>query len=107
MSIEEPRYRRFWVPPPFIDHIYEYQNVNKDINLRKDVTEFFVDKILEWIDSDPDFSKLKTKKKYYESVDGNMKIYQLLRHFVKKADINWYDLRSNCKILKHYFCKKL
>jgi hypothetical protein len=103
----KPKYRRYWPAPPFIDHIYEYQDVNKDVNLRKDVTEWFVKKILHWIESDDDFKKLKNKKKYFESVDGNMEVYKFLRYFVKKANINWYDLRSNCKILKHYFSKKL
>jgi hypothetical protein len=103
----KPQYRRYWPVPPLIERVYEYQDINKDVNLRNMVVKHFKEKILEWINTEPDFSKLKSKKKYIESVDGMMDIYQLLRHFIKKSGINWYDLRDNTKVVKHYLSKKL
>jgi hypothetical protein len=102
-----PKYRRYWPVPPLIDHVYEYQDVNKDVNLRKSVTDYFQEKILKWIDNESEFSQYKSKKSFLQSDDGYMHIYHLLRHFIKKSKINWYDLRDNHKIIKHYFSKKL
>ena len=109
MSIdnEEPKYRRYWPVPPLIDRIYEYQDVNKDIRLRRNVTEFFTKKVIKWIDMDKDFTQYKNKKNFILSDDGFIHIYNLLRNFVKRANINWYDLRDNYPIIKHYLCKKL
>jgi len=104
---QKPKVRRYWPVPPLIDSIYEYQDINKDINLRKDVTEFFHRKVLKWIDEYSDFSHLKTQKKYLQSNEGKMHIYNLLRHFIKKSGINWYDLRDNYTIIKEFLSKKI
>lgn len=104
---QKPKVRRYWPVPPLIDSIYEYQDINKDINLRKDVTEFFHRKVLKWIDEYSDFTHLKTQKKYLQSNKGKMHIYNLLRHFIKKSGINWYDLRDNYTIIKEFLSKKI
>jgi hypothetical protein len=104
---EKPDVRRYWPVPPLIDSVYEYQNVNSDVNLRKDVTEFFHKKIIKWISEYPEFAHLKSKKKWLETNDGKMHVYHLLRHFIKKSKINWYDLRDNYSIIKEYLSEKL
>lgn len=104
---QKPETRRYWPVPPLIDSVYEYQNVNKDVNLRKDVTEFFHRKVLKWIEEYPEFARLKSKKVYLQSDEGKMHIYNLLRHFIKKSGINWYDLRDNYSIIKEYLSAKL
>jgi hypothetical protein len=104
---QKPEVRRYWPVPPLIDSVYEYQNVNKDINLRKDVTDFFHRKVLKWIEEYPEFSHLKSQKFYLQSDEGKMHIYNLLRHFIKKSGINWYDLRDNYSIIKEYLSEKL
>ena len=53
---QKPEVRRYWPVPPLIDSVYEYQNVNKDVNLRKDVTDFFHRKVLKWIEEYPEFN---------------------------------------------------
>ena len=106
-SNEKPQTRRYWPVPPIERSDYLYQNVNKDLNLRKDVTNFFHRKILKWINEYPEFKHLKTKKSFLESTDGKMHVYRLLRVFVKKANINWYDLRDNYSIVKEYLSQKL
>jgi hypothetical protein len=49
VSSQQPATRRYWSVPPVIDHIVQYQDINKDVNLRKDVTKFFHEKVLKWI----------------------------------------------------------
>lgn len=104
---EKPDHRRYWPVPPLIQSVYEYQNVNADLNLRKDVTTFFHRKVIKWIKTYSEFSTHKSKLTFIESVDGQMHIYNLLRKFIKKSGINWYDLRDNYSIVKDYLNAKL
>lgn len=87
------------VPPMIHESIYEYQNINKDMNLRYGVTKFFVEKVKKWINKYPEFEKLKSTKINYDL------IYKVLRKIVKKTGYNWYDLRTNSSLLKKYFIK--
>jgi hypothetical protein len=104
---EKPDYRRYWPVPPLTESVYEYQNVNTDLHLRKDVTNFFHQKVIKWITKYPEFSSHKTKLEFIETNDGKMHIYNLLRKFIKKSGINWYDLRDNYSIVKEYLNTKL
>ncbi len=104
---EKPSTRRFWPVPPVIESVYEYQNVNKDPKLRKEVTMFFHKKVLKWIREYDEFKKYKNKLTFLESVEGQMHIYNLLRKFIKKSGINWFDLRDNYSIIKEYLSKSL
>lgn len=104
---QKPNVKRYWPVPPLIDSVFEYQDINNDVNLRKDVTEFFHKKILKWIDEYPEFTHLKSQKKYLQTNEGKMQIYNLLRHFIKKSAINWYDLRDNYSLIKQYLSQKL
>ena len=99
---EKPEFRRYWPVPPVIESVFEYQNVNADLHLRKEVTEFFHKKVIKWINNYPEFSKHKSKLTSINSIDGQMHIYNLLRKFIKKSGINWYDLRDNYSIIKEY-----
>jgi hypothetical protein len=104
---EKPDIRRYWPVPPIIQSGYEYQDVNKDYKLRKDVTNFFQRKILKWINEYPEFKKYKSKETYLESNQGKMHIYRLLKYFIKRSGINWYDLRDNYSIIKEYLSEHL
>jgi|LauGreDrversion4_2_1035121.scaffolds.fasta_scaffold37919_3 hypothetical protein len=99
---EKPEFRRYWPVPPIYESVYEYQNVNVDLNLRKEVTQFFHKKVLKWIRNYPEFLHHKSKLNFLDSIDGQMHIYNLLRKFIKKSGINWYDLRDNYSIIKEY-----
>ena len=104
---EKPQYKRYWPVPNLIQSTLEYQNVNMDLNLRKDVTKFFHTKVIKWIKNYPEFSQYKSKLHFLESTDGQVHIYNLLRNFIKKSGINWYDLRDNYSIIKQYLNAKL
>ena len=104
---QQPTTRRYWPVPPLIDHVVEYQNVNKDINLRKDVTKFFHEKVIKWINEYDEFKIHKSKLAFLKTTDGQIYIYNLLRKFVKKSGINWYDLRDNYEELREYISRKL
>jgi hypothetical protein len=93
--------KKYYPVPPIQDSIYEYQNLNKDPNLRNVVTNFFKQKILKWIKKYPEFEILKSKTIDYDS------IYKILRKIVKKKNLNWYELRSKSHKLKKYFLKYL
>ena len=103
-----PKFKRYWPPPPLIDRVYEYQNLNKDAKFRKEVTEFFKNKIIKWIDNDKEFSKYNSKKKYYETENGFMEVYNLLRKYARKHNLKWWDLRSDhYSNIKEYMSEKL
>ena len=87
------------VPPTRHDTFYEYQNINKDMNLRYGVTKFFIEKVKKWVNKYPEFEKFKLTKINYDL------IYEILRKIVKKTGYNWYDLRTNSSILKKYFLR--
>ena len=87
------------VPPIKHEMIYEYQNINKDMNLRYSVTLFFVEKVKKWINKYPKFEQFKSTTISYDL------IYKILRKIVKKTGYNWYDLRTNSNELKKYFIK--
>jgi len=85
------------------------QNVGDNKALQSDVTIFFYEKVLKWVDSYPDFSHLKKHKKFLKTSDGLDYIYNLLRLFVKNSKANWYDLRdpNNYLIVKNYLKHKI
>ena len=98
--------RYYYIPPPYTKVVYEYQDLNKNKTLRNDVTKFFQDKILKWISTDPKFKNFN--KKFINSSDGFNHIYQLLKHFIKKSGLNWYELREkNYHLVKKYLKNKL
>lgn len=92
---------------PLVNRIgYEYQDVNKNIELRTDVTNFYYNKVLKRMNTS-EFENIKTQKTYLESSKGKKLVYNLLRKFIKKSEINWYDLRSNEDIVKKYLIQNL
>lgn len=111
--IENPQFKKYYPVPitnvtyPFVESIYQYQDVNKDLKLRKNVTSFFTDQTISWINNDDSFKKHQSKLNHIKSVDGQMHIYKLLRKFVKRSGINWYDLRDNYDLIKKFIKHKL
>ena len=93
--------KKYYPVPTTHESIYEYQNINKDMNLRYNVTNFFIEKIKIWINKYPEFEKLKSKNISYDLV------YHILRKVVKKSNLNWYELRTNYPVFKKIFLKNL
>lgn len=93
--------------PVLVNTDVYYLNVNKDPDLRKEVTKFFKKKILHWINNDANYLKFKNQIEYFQSSKGEKYIYNLLRKYIKKTNLNWYDLRTNIFYIKEYFIKKL
>jgi hypothetical protein len=92
-------YKKYFPPPAVIKTTYEYQDINKDINLRNQVISFFIDKIIKWFNNDKD------KVAFYKSYEGKQKMNKILRKFIKLYDYNWYDLIDNYKKVKKYIYK--
>jgi hypothetical protein len=93
--------------PTVLNADINYLDVNKDVNLRKDVTKFFKNKIIKWIEEDANFKYHQSKLSFFKSTEGEKHIYNLLRKYIKKSNLNWYELRTNLYTLKEYFNKKL
>lgn len=90
---------QYYYSPYNNETVYKYQNVNKDMTLRNNVTNFFLKKISKWILKYSKFKILSSKNINYDI------IYKILRKIVKKTNLNWYELRSNSSKLKKYFLK--
>nr|QFG74300.1 MAG: hypothetical protein [Megaviridae environmental sample] len=103
MTIENRKIIKYFVPPPIIGTYYKYQDVNKDKKLRKKATNYYLEKILKWINKDKSYKSLKSKKNILNSKEGYDIIYDLLRKYIKLYDVNWYDLFDQKKYLKNYF----
>jgi hypothetical protein len=97
--MDKPLTRKYYPVPPIHEMVYEYQNLNKDMNLRNTVTFFFLEKISKWILKYPEFKILSSK-----NINYNI-IYKILRKIVKKTNLNWYELRSNSSKIKKFFLK--
>lgn len=113
-----PEFKRFWPNPnnPLnlydpallnVVPVYEYQNINKDVNLRKDVTEYYYNELIKWISTDKGFYKYKYMLADKNSVENKMKLYHILRKVVKKSGYNWYDLRDKYQLVREYIIRKL
>ena len=84
----------FIIPPIIVSSAVAYQNINNDQNLRELQTKYFNKKVIEWITNDSDYKNLKNLLSFFKNENGNKVIYNLLRKYVKKNDINWYDLKK-------------
>ena len=87
----------------------QYQDVGNDPRLQSQVTDFYYEKVLKWINEYPDFKHLKKHYNFLKSTKGNDYIYNMLRLFVKKSKANWYDLKDkiNYDIIKKYLNQKI
>jgi hypothetical protein len=86
----------------------QYQDVGNDPNLQSQVTKFFHEKVLKWINEYPDFKHLKKHLKFLND-KGEKYIYNLLKLFVRKSKANWYDLRDpkNYDNIKQYLKNRI
>jgi hypothetical protein len=106
ITVSIDRLKRYYPVPLSLPGTIEYQDVGKDMNLRKDISKYYLEKTIEWIEKD---KKLKKYSKLLKSKDGLEVIYDLLRVYVKNGKANWYDLRdpNNAPVIKEYLKYKL
>ena len=85
------------------------QDVGDDPKLQETVTKFYLDKTIKWLGKNPEFAKLKKQLKFIQSKKGSGFIYKILKSFIKKNRINWYDLRTddNYEDVKDYIREKI
>jgi hypothetical protein len=107
MTSKNTRVLNYFLPPPIINSQLVYQNINKDPNLRKSVTNFYLKKVIKWLSSYDEFKHAKKSLKYIKSENGYNIIYNLLRHYVNKNNTNWYDLKESYINVKDYLRYKL
>ena len=96
--------QNFILVPSLYNFLDNYTDVNKDLNLRKKSVYYFYDKLIKWISNDKNFIELKNTE--YDNLDNKnkilKKIYKLLRYYIKKKNINWWDLGKKYKSVKRY-----
>jgi hypothetical protein len=95
----EPIYKNYFPPPPIIESTYIYQDINNDHQLREQVIDFFNKKLFKWITIKKDLMFLKNK---INNDNSKYILYKIIRRFVKKYNINWYDLIDNYDLVKYY-----
>jgi RNA polymerase-interacting CarD/CdnL/TRCF family regulator len=86
------------------------QDVGKNKTLRKDVVEYYQNKIQKWIKKYSEFKKYKNKQNKIISKSGFKFIYKTLKRFLQKnTKLNWYDLRDKnvYEDIKEFFETKL
>ena len=94
--------RTYFIPPLYNQRTYEYLNINKDKHLRFNKTEFYYNKIIKWIKKDKAFSKYNKLLPLLNTNKGFKYVYTLLRLFIKKTKINWYELNDNYTDVKDF-----
>ena len=97
---------------PYLESPYlrqDIQDVGDNFELQEDLTDFFYEKTLKWLDKDLEFNKIKKTKKVLKSKKGRPYINKILKSFVKKNKVNWYELRDekNYDDVKDYIRNKL
>lgn len=106
LTISIDRLKRYYPVPISLPSIIEYQDVGKDMNLRTEISKYYLEHTIKWIEKD---NKLKKYSKLLKSKEGFEIIYNLLRVYVKNGRANWYDLRdpNNAPVIKEYLKYKL
>lgn len=83
----------YFPPPPVIPTLRKKPyDINKDPKFRKDMTIFFLKKIVKWMENYDAFKHTRKNLKKIKSKEGQNIIYKILREFVKKNEIKWFDL---------------
>ena len=85
------------------------QDVGENPKLQEEVTKFYLNKTIKWLGKNQEFAKVKTQEKFIKSKKGSGFIYKILKSFIKKNHVNWYELRSddNYEDVKDYIREKL
>jgi len=107
VNITYERPLTYFLPPPVINSTFIYQDVNKDPQLRYDVTNFFINKTIKWINEYNEFKNIKHLLPKLKTNVGYELIYNILRQFIKKNNCNWYDLRNNYPLVKDFIRYRL
>ena len=95
--------RKYYPPPLFhysLSPTYEGIKPSKERKIK--VTNYFVGKILTWIEHEYQFKHLKKYKKKIKSDDGYELIYKLINKYLKIHKISWYDIKPNYFKIKDY-----
>lgn len=94
----------FILVPSLYNFFDNYTDVNKDTVLRKKSVKYFYNELIDWISNDKDFIELKNTE--FDNLNNKnqvlKKIFKLLRYYIKKKKINWWELEKKYKSVKRY-----
>ena len=94
--------RRYYPEPDYYSLSPSYKGVKPSKKRKIKVTNYFVNRILKWIDHENDFKHIKKYKKKIKSDDGYELIYKLINKYLKIHKISWYDIKPNYFKIKDY-----
>ena len=85
------------------------QDVGENPKLQEEVTKFYLTKTIKWLGKNQEFAKVKKQEKFIKSKKGSGFMYKILKSFIKKNQVNWYELRAddNYEEVKDYIREKL
>jgi hypothetical protein len=87
------------IQPQYTRIVYDYQDLNKDPKIHQQIVKFFQKKIIKWMNN----NILKKNINFIKSKEGFEHIYHLIKKFVKKENVKWYELREkNYNLVKEY-----
>jgi hypothetical protein len=86
---------------------YSYQDVNADKKLQYSITDYFLEKTIDWMKHDKSYKKVKKFLRYLTGPDGEEIMHKILRLFVRKGETNWYDLKIQKSLVKNYIKHRL
>lgn len=96
--------KKYYIQPPYINSVIQYQNIDIDPDLRKLITHFYLKKSIKWITNYKEFENSKKNLAKLKSKDGIKIIYNLLKKSSKKYNIKWFNMKEKNKyyIIKDY-----
>jgi hypothetical protein len=98
----------FFQPPPFIATYYKHQTVNADSKLQEIMTNYFLDKTIDWIRDERSFSNTKRQLARLKDHDKGFNIIKhILKIYIKRTNGNWFDLKRESHQVKRFINEKL
>jgi hypothetical protein len=85
----------FLVPGQDFTFNYHYQNIDKDPKLRKQISDFFTEELLEWLKNDSTLSHLNSELKNNSYKKNRELVYKALRKYTHIHNVRWFDLKNN------------
>jgi hypothetical protein len=86
------RLRKYYPTPVYVPPVINYYDEERNKAIRKQMTYFFLDKLINWTKSE---SKLKKYNKFIKSKEGLLYVYHLLTMFVENSSSDWYNLTDS------------
>lgn len=95
--------------PKLVSHTDIDDDLIEDSEYIDEIIDFFYKKVIKWMNKDIEYKRVKKHLKFIKSQKGHPYIEKIIRSFVRKNKISWYELRSKDIVddVKDYIKSKL